>query len=52
LTASLLNARLRCTAGDRAGGVARLTPLLPEYPRFPQLGERLAQARAACALPQ
>jgi serine/threonine-protein kinase len=49
LTASLLNARLRCVAGDRVGGRALLVPLLPEYVRFPQLSERLAATQAACA---
>jgi len=50
LTAVLLNARLHCLAGDTATGRARLEPLLPEYPRFPQLAERLAATRSACAM--
>jgi tetratricopeptide (TPR) repeat protein len=50
LTAVLLNARLHCAAGELEAGRARLQPLLPEYARLPQLAERLAAARAACAM--
>jgi serine/threonine-protein kinase len=51
LTAVLLNARLRCSAGEADVGRAVLAPLLPEYPRMPQLAERLAQTRSVCAMP-
>jgi tetratricopeptide (TPR) repeat protein len=50
LTAVLLNARLRCAAGDVDAGRARVTPVLAEYARLPQLADRVAATRAACAM--